>query len=282
MSLLNGDLIMTKNFIISLLFIFFILSCEANKDIDLDIREGILKIIPYLTGEAYTAMNRDPAKILYRALMIDDVKAVEKALKKGADPNYCHGENGWFDSNPLSVMAVDFYDTYQRRKHERIPNPVPDVAIVNALLEAGADINRRPYIWYRVFAYDNSDIKSIKKHYESTEPEAMQEEIDMFISDANRLLEAFLKAGADPDKLGHPYPFSYEALKARITDEQANEYFSQGTRAINIAIEKGILWESQVDLLLQYTKLDEESLKAAERSNDPAMIEKINKLWNTR
>jgi hypothetical protein len=99
------------------------------------------------------------------------------------------------------------------------------------------------------------------------------------VADANRLLEAFLKTGTDPDKLGHPYPFSSDAMDVKITDKQANEYFVQGTRAVNVAIEKGILWESQVDLLLQYTKLDEESLKAAERSNDPVMIEKIKNLW---
>jgi hypothetical protein len=98
----------------------------------------------------------------------------------------------------------------------------------------------------------------------------------------NRIIEAFLKAGADPDLPGHPYPFSYEAMKARITDEQAREYFSKGTRAINEAIAKGMAWESLVDLLLAYTQLDEESLKAAERSNDPAMVRKIQKLWQVQ
>jgi hypothetical protein len=39
-------------------------------------------------------------------------------------------------------------------------------------------------------------------------------------------------------------------------------------------------WESQVDLLLQYTTLDKDSLKAAKQSKDKAMIEKITKLWN--
>jgi hypothetical protein len=52
-----------------------------------------------------------------------------------------------------------------------------------------------------------------------------------------------------------------------------------GTRAINIAMEKGIKWESRVDLLLQCTKLYEESLKAAERSHNSEMVKKITKLW---
>jgi hypothetical protein len=94
------------------------------------------------------------------------------------------------------------------------------------------------------------------------------------------VLEAFLKAGADPDKRGHPYPYSYEAMRNRITDEEADEYFAQGTRPINEAIKKGIRWERQVDLLLQYTVLDEDSLIAARESRDPAMIEKITKLWD--
>ena len=151
---------------------------------------------------------------------------------------------------------------------------------------AGADINARPYVWFEVFATDNENINLLQrlKNYQGDfdENPEFKKNVDTFIDDINRYLSALLKAGADPDKLGHPYPFSHDAIKARITDKQANEYFSRGTRAINIAIEKGIIWESQVDLLLQYTKLDEESLKAAERSNDPAMIEKIEKLWKAQ
>jgi len=244
-------------------------------------------IIPLLIAVLFiscnTQENKKLAKELYNTVYRRDINAVKKALKKGANPNYCLGEAGWVDSNPLSVIAESFYDIYYRKRFELIPNPIPDVAVLNILLEEGANIDQRPYIWERVFKYNNKNIESItrqrKADNESTEPEAMQEQIDIFMSDVNRLIEAFLKAGADSDKLGHPYPFSYEAVRARITEEQANEYFAQGTRAINVAIEKGIAWESQVDLLLQHTKLDEESLIAAERSNDHAMVEKINKLW---
>lgn len=38
-------------------------------------------------------------------------------------------------------------------------------------------------------------------------------------------------------------------------------------------------WESQVDILLEYTKLDEASLAAARESGDPAMAAKIAALW---
>jgi len=209
---------------------------------------------------------------------------VKEILNNGADPNYCRGESGWADANPLNVVSESYYNTYYKRQNgERIPDPALDLVVFQLLIEAGADINMRPYIWNRVYFYNNQDLDSIKRQRkfanESLEPVAVQGQFDCFVADANRLLEAFLKAGADPDKLGHPYPFSVDAMKAHITDEQANAYFSKGSRAINEAIEKGILWESQVDLLLQYTRLDEESLKAAERSNDPAMIEKIKKLW---
>jgi hypothetical protein len=40
-----------------------------------------------------------------------------------------------------------------------------------------------------------------------------------------------------------------------------------------------MVWESQVDLLLRYVKLDEASLEAARESGDPGMVEKINRLW---
>jgi hypothetical protein len=110
-------------------------------------------------------------------------------------------------------------------------------------------------------------------------PEEAREAAASYVEDANRVLEAFLEAGADPDQPGHPYPYSYEVVDNGISDEEANEYFARGTRAINEAIKKGIWWESQVDLLLRYTTLDEDSLAAAEESNDPAMIAKITKLW---
>jgi hypothetical protein len=64
-----------------------------------------------------------------------------------------------------------------------------------------------------------------------------------------------------------------------FSDEEANAYFVQGTRPVNEAIKKGMVWESQVDLLLQYTGLDEASLEVARESGDPAMIGKINRLW---
>jgi hypothetical protein len=218
-------------------------------------------------------IRRKNPSYFYNAIYIMDIDLVSRCLEAGADPNKCRGENGWVDSNPLKVVTEGFYDTYDYRnqKPEVLTEPASDVAILKLLVDAGADINRLPYVWDRVYGWGNSILFGRKRDGVG--------QIDTFINDANRVLAALLEAGADPDKLGHPYPFGYDKKLPYLTDKRAHKYFTKGTRAINEAIEKGIVWGSQVDLLLQYTKLDEESLKAAERSNDSAMIEKINKLW---
>jgi hypothetical protein len=237
-------------------------------------------------GIAFNELSKDEnielAKELYRNIYRDSVSNVKKILKDGADPNYCVGECGWLDSNPLSVVNQSFYGTFYRL-NEKIPTPYPDVAIAQLLLKAGADISARPYIWERVNRLSNKEIRRLNKsdgegHLYNVE--IMQQQQSLFIADANRLIHFFLKSGADPDKLGHPYPFSVDAVYGKITDAEANEYFQKGTRAINVAIEKGMAWESQVDLLLEYTTLDEDSLKSAEQSGDIAMIEKIQRIWD--
>ena len=224
-----------------------------------------------------------------------NVDNVKRYLEEGYNPNKSRGEQGYRDGNPLFIIATRFYSTYYSTlMEEEIPTPLPDIQIFNLLIEAGADINMRPYVWYRIYTSRNMHIdarlnsNTLTKTGRTaiTENELRELEIDKaasinhFISDCNRILIAFLEAGADPDMRGHPYPYSLEAKRARITEEEANEYFSRGTRPINEAIKKGMWWESQVDILLQYTALDEDSLVAARESNDPAMIEKITRLWN--
>jgi hypothetical protein len=88
-----------------------------------------------------------------------------------------------------------------------------------------------------------------------------------------------IEGGADPDKRGHPYPYTLGEEACYISDEEANTYFAKGTRPVNEAIKKGMVGESQADLLLRYVKLDEASLEAARESGDPGMVEKINRLW---
>lgn len=272
---------MMKRVILILLGIIAVLlfvSCKSKED---KLDEAMRKILePFRTGPVFMDEETKVAYDLYHAIRRYDVEGVKNAIEKGADPNYCLGEARWVDSNPLSVDGM--YETYYRRlRGEIIPNPTPEVEILNMLVEAGADINRRPYIWDIVISYNNRILNGLWKSFiRNGEPVGVEVDTkESYIKDVNRLIEAYLQAGADPDKLGHPYPFSREAIYDDMMDEKANGYFAQGTRAINEAIEKGMAWESQVDLLLQYTTLDEESLKAAERSNDHAMVEKIQRLW---
>ncbi|MDR1389710.1 MAG: hypothetical protein LBJ31_07010 [Treponema sp.] len=273
-------------FYICYLSLFSIISC-GGKDFDNEPaemeNEQEVDILRLLFPSKKDKFNRG----FYYAVYRRDYPLVESFLERGPNPDFCRGKAGWVDSNPLNVVARSFYYTYYTlRLDETIPNPPPDIATFNVLVKAGADINERPYIWERVSMWDNKSLESEKEQRELNNESVDENDADFryhmqsFIADVNRVLEVFLEAGADPDKLSHPYPFGYEAVQKRITDKEAKEYFLNGTRAINEAIKKGVFWESQVDLLLKYTELDENSLKAAEESNDQAMIDKINVLWN--
>jgi hypothetical protein len=255
------------------LFIFFILffSCSYKNKTD-NRKEFISKNIE----------KRKLSKDLYNMVCGLQVDRVKEILATGIDPNFCRGECGWVDSNPLSVLTENIDNTSAlAMRHKPSPSPIRDVAIFKLLIDANADIKRRPYVWFIVYFYDNDNLSSVEEHrkQENLGSDYINDEVKHFVSDVNRLLDCFLVHGADPDKLGHPYPYSAEAMFAKINDKQANKYFLEGIRPINEAIKKGILWESQVDLLLQYTTLDEDSLKAAKESKDPAMIEKITRLW---
>jgi hypothetical protein len=222
-----------------------------------------------------------------------DADQVREDLEEGYDPNKSYNEGRWTGSTPLHIIAESFYDTFTHEQFgQDIPNPPPDVAMIQLLVEAGADINQRPYIWDRIYRYN--DIESIlrRRSFIKTDvfPQTEEERERLlliqntgyakrFVEDSNRVLEAFLKAGADPDMRGHSVPFSGYSIAGHMTDERAAKYFARGTRPVNEAIKKGMRWESQVDLLLQYTTLDKDSLKAARQSKDKAMVQKIKKLW---
>jgi hypothetical protein len=225
--------------------------------------------------------RKGDAWIYYNAIYRIESEDVQTYLKNGADPNYCKGEAGWIDSNPLSVVAQHFYTTFWKEKYgKEIPEVMPDLAIFKLLFDAGADINKRPYIWERIYHSSNRRIASIKR--DKLPVEETEKQILDFINSANRILQLFLEKGADPDMLGDPRPYTYAKPGTPdypMNDEKAKVYFARGTRPINEAIKKGSIWESQVDLLLQYTKLDENSLIAAKESGDLLMIEKISQLW---
>ena len=220
----------------------------------------------------------------------ESLEKIKRYLEEGYDPNKSEGEE-WSDKTPLHLVVKTSYDTWVRVTDGReIADPRPDIEVFQLLVDAGADVNQWPYIWLIVFRTDNdfldfiirrTGIDSAGKRLAEAEAERRKEQaLFHYVNDANRVIEAFLKAGADPDKLGHPYPYSPEATYRWISDEEASEYFAKGTRPLYEAIKKGIRWESQVDLLLQYTTLGEDSLQAARESKDPAMIAKITRLWN--
>jgi hypothetical protein len=266
-----------------LLIFFLIMGCRSmwREDVDWEKKDKEFEDRMVKIAHPY---------FFYNAIYDKDVDLVRRFLEAGSNPNKCRGENGWVDANPLKVVTESFYKTYDtpNQMPRTLSEPARDVAVLQLLINAGADVNRLPYVWDRVYRYGGRHggteayeeiIRRRKLRKLSIDPELVQVEMDTYVQDANRILKALLEAGADPDKLGHPYPFGYDWKVPFLTDRRANKYFARGTRAINVAIEKGILWESQVDLLLRYTSLDEESLRAAERSNDPAMLEKIRKLW---
>ena len=223
------------------------------------------KLARYLYDNVYMAGSGYPP--------VDDI---QKLIDKGADPNFCIGDEGWISSNPLLVLANIVNLAYYYVKDADSDS---DIKMFHTLVAAGADVTLFPYIWYRVYINNNvslKDIKSWARKYGESDYQ-IEKHLELWIAADNRLLEEFIKAGADPDMRGDPYPFDGDYKK--MTDEKAAEYFEKGTRPINEAIKKGMQWESQVDLLLKYVKLDENSLKAAGESGDEAMIKKIDGLW---
>lgn len=189
------------------------------------------RLYPDITGE-----DRQRQRDLHYAIEYENLDRIRECLEQGADPDKCLGVEGWNSNNPLHMVVRCTTVTYRRYTKEEIPET--DVMMMNMLLEAGADINRRPYIWAIVLYSDNSSLNRIKaqpeeKVYDVMTPEEAAEKAESYVKDHNRVLRAFLEAGADPDKLGRVYPFWPERKDFFMSGEEADAYFSKGSRAVN-------------------------------------------------
>lgn len=228
----------------------------------------------------------------YNAVYRCDYVWTENHLKAGYDPNKCVGDAGWYDSNPLKILCgyvIGVYDTKEVDNHYEHEENIKykGLDIFYLLLKYNADVNRLPYIWQRVYCLDN---QRLNRWWEYEKEDKMipddkkktREQTDKeYIYDANILLEALLKAGANPNMKGHPFPYSHSLKVVFFTDRIAFKYFNspEATTPLYEAIKKGMRWESQVDLLLEYgATLDESCLEAAKLSGEQEMIDKIEKL----
>ena len=154
--------------------------------------------------------------------------------------------------------------------------------VFNQLIEAGADINKYPYIWAQVYLRNDKQITIFEKNYHEPK-ENVAIFIPCYVSECNRVLKLFLDAGASVNKKGASVPFE-EGVCETISEKKIQEYFNspEATTPLYEAIKKGMRWESQVDLLLEYgATLDESCLEAARLSGDKTMIEKVERLMKS-
>ena len=265
-------------FIASFIFLLLFTSCiteksqeryyeTMNKYEELDITNPISK----LTKEDY-----------FKALLTHNVEKTRVFLDAGYDPNRCVVLIGnWEEYNPLLVVVSNSFSCWDVNTNTRKDlETYDDVELINLLAEYGADVNLLPYIWKRVYVDSNDYIKSRTEHF----PEDIAAEKTLcLIEDSNRVIKALLDNGADPNYKGHPAPFDEDNYFYYIsmTVKKARRKFKskKATSPLYEAIKKGMLWESQVDLLLEYGALvDKSCLEAAKLSGDDQMIKKIERI----
>lgn len=213
-----------------------------------------------------------------------DYDVINQLLEDGADPNYCGGECGWDDHNPLMVITDAWHFTYEAPKNNNYCEE-KDYATIKLLYKYNADFNKYPYVWKRVFSWSNEEYQ---ENYEDRPLDVIKdkERKSAYIEDSNRVLRALLECGANPNYKGHPYPFSHKAvIQEKMTGEEAIQYFNsaEATTPLYEAIKKGIDWEPQIDLLLKYgATVDKSCIEAAKLSGDKKMMEKIQKLIESK
>ena len=218
----------------------------------------------------------------HSAIYCYQVEEVKKYLDANYDPNRCVVQIGnWEEYNPLLVVVSNRFSCWDVNTNTRKDlETYDDVELINLLAEYGADVNLLPYIWKRVYVDSNDFIKSRTEHF----PEDIAAEKTLcLIEDSNRVIKALLDNGADPNYKGHPAPFDEDNYFYYIsmTVKKARRKFKskKATTPLYEAIKKGMRWESQVDLLIEYGALvDKSCLEAAKLSGDDQMIKKIERI----
>ena len=274
--------------ITSLIFIFLVLftSCITEKSqekyeetmnkVDEKFNEEIEKYEALDITHPVSRMTKDD---YYYAIDLYKIDEVKKFLDADYDPDKCVLIGGiWEEKNPLLIVVSNNFSCWDVNTNTRKDmETYDDVELINLLVEYGADVNLLPYIWKRVYFFDNEYLTWYTEHF----PEDIAAEKTLcLIEDSNRVIKALLDNGANPNYKGLPAPFDEDNYFYYIsmTVKKARRKFKskKATTPLYEAIKKGMLWESQVDLLLQYgAKLDNSCLEAAKLSGDPEMLKKI-------
>ena len=225
-------------------------------------------------NQNYSLFNdKTTQRKFYNALMRYEFQMdlIKNILDSNIDPNYCYGECGWIESNPLLLLSQLHFDTYYRtQRNESIPDPTPDIELFNLLIDKGANIDLYPYVYAIVYR-------------KKIDFQMNEDEKNTYVEDSNRILKAFLDKGADPNAKGNHKAFDWQTYDDNLSYEGFQKMCKEpdATSPLYEAIKKGMLWESQVNLLLEYGAiLDESCLEAAKLSGDKEMIDKITSLIN--
>ena len=276
-------------FIASFIFLLLFTSCITEKSqeryyetmnkVDEKFNEEKEKYDALDINHPVSRMTKDD---YYYAISLYKIDEVKKFLDADYDPDKCVLIGGiWEEKNPLLIAVSNNFSCWDVNTNTRKDiETYDDVELINLLVEYGADVNLLPYIWKRVYFFDNEYLTWYTEHF----PEEIAAEKTLcLIEDSNRVIKALLDNGADPNYKGHPAPFDEDNYFYYIsmTVKKARRKFKskKATTPLYEAIKKGMLWESQVDLLLQYgAKVDKSCLEAAKLSGDDQMIKKIERI----
>ena len=266
-------------------FLFF--GCKKQVTIIADefFENATRKTLETVRKNPYFGMSEEQKKQrrFYNALYSyhRNLENVITFLDSGFDPNYCYGECGWIDSNPLLLLTEITPIILYGKKDKYGSGKEPDIVLLNLLVDYGGNIHKYPYIWAMIYRNGNFLLTGLYKN----EAGRIQDKEKSFVDDCNRVLKAFLDNGANINAKGNHIAFDWQTYKEKLPYEEFVKLCDapEATTPLYEAIKKGMVWESQVDLLLEYGAiLDESCREAAKLSGDEAMIRKIEKLLQSR